>query len=421
MKTEKFPLTITEKGVSAVIRKTAKLKDGKRLNYFIVEYTILGERQQVWRSDLGIAKGVARDACIKIANGDQSALELRNGERLAYTRAIEALSPVRIPIDTACREFADALQILGGKASVTEACREWVKRNAVALPKITVANASQQLQRQAVADGKSDMRQKQLRVALDRFTKSFNVEVHTITPALISTYLAGLQLAERSKKNHRDVLKYFSRWLVLRGYLPKGTDLMEGVQKYAARKFGAISIFTPDELKSLLTKADKRLRAFLAIGAFAGLRHSEIKRLDWQQVELSDKPGESYIEVLPIEKTKSDQRRRLVPVKDNLKTWLLPLVKKSGPVCPFKNVVNQFGKLAHDAGVKWRKNGIRHSYCSYRVSECADVPRVADEAGNSPAVIRTNYLRRVKPAVAVEWFGILPRRAVKPGRKLCTS
>lgn len=39
MKTEKFPLTITEKGVSAVIRKTAKLKDGKRLSYTAQETT----------------------------------------------------------------------------------------------------------------------------------------------------------------------------------------------------------------------------------------------------------------------------------------------------------------------------------------------------------------------------------------------
>jgi hypothetical protein len=34
----------------------------------------------------------------------------------------------------------------------------------------------------------------------------------------------------------------------------------------------------------------------------------------------------------------------------------------------------------------WKKNALRHTYISYRVAECADVARVADESGNSPAV-----------------------------------
>lgn len=32
--------------------------------------------------------------------------------------------------------------------------------------------------------------------------------------------------------------------------------------------------------------------------------------------------------------------------------------------------------------------------------------RVADEAGNSPQVIRTNYLKWMRPSAAAEWFGI---------------
>jgi hypothetical protein len=33
---------------------------------------------------------------------------------------------------------------------------------------------------------------------------------------------------------------------------------------------------------------------------------------------------------------------------------------------------------------------------------------VADESGNSPAIIKANYLRRVKPEAAAEWFSIRP-------------
>lgn len=406
MKTDKYPLTVTEKGVSAKIRKVSQNKAGKKYDAYAVEFILLGKRKRVWRSDPAEAEAVAREACRKISNGDHSSLELKDADRMAYVRAVEAVSPVHVPIDIACREYAEALKILDGKASIVEACREWVKRNAVTLPKITVADAGLQLQRQAISDGKSKVRQKQLRIVLDRFAESFSVDVHTITPNLVSSYLSALPMAERSKRNHRDVIGFFNRWLILRGYLAKGTDWLEGVQNYTARKQGEIKIYTADELKQLLKKADKRIVPFIAIGAFAGLRHAEIARLDWGEIELVDGTGESFIEVR-ADKAKT-QTRRLVPVKDNLKAWLMPYRKNTGKVCEFENMTKQLLGLASEAGMEWKKNALRHSCISYRIAECGDVPRVSDESGNSVQVIRSNYLRRVKPAVADEWFSILP-------------
>ncbi|MGA2248080.1 MAG: hypothetical protein ABSH48_24105 [Verrucomicrobiota bacterium] len=63
MKQQSFPLTVTEKGVSAVIRQSEKIKGGKTHHYFIVEYFMLGKRKQVWRSGLDDAKAVASDGC----------------------------------------------------------------------------------------------------------------------------------------------------------------------------------------------------------------------------------------------------------------------------------------------------------------------------------------------------------------------
>jgi integrase len=427
MKTEKLPLTITESGVSARIRKHTKIKAGKKYDSFVVEYLLLGKRQQVWRTDLAEAKAVAKEACLSIANGQQTSLELNDYQRMAYVRAVEAVSPAHVPIDTACREYAEALKILAGKASIIEACREWVKRNAVALPQITVHAAVIQLERQAETDGKSNDRQKQLCAALYRLSDSFTGYVHTITPNLISSYLAALPFKERTKRNHRDVIGYFNRWLILRGYLAKGTDWLEGVQNYTARKLGEIQIYTPDEMKLLLNKADKRLVPFLAIGAFTGLRHAEIARLDWSEIELADGAGESFIEVR-ADKAKT-QTRRLVPVKDNLKAWLMPYRKTAGKVCPFENTTKQLLKTAAVTGdaankiepLAWKKNALRHSCISYRIAECGDVPRVSDESGNSVQVIRSNYLRRVKPAVAAEWFSILPPRKTKTRKLVLTN
>jgi hypothetical protein len=117
-----------------------------------------------------------------------------------------------------------------------EVTRDWLKRNAVELPKITVADAAVMLKNQAETDGKSNDRQKQLAAALDAFTAAFNYEVQSLTPRMIADYLTALPFKERTKANHRDTIGYYNRWLVLRGYLAKGTDWLEGVQKYTKRK-----------------------------------------------------------------------------------------------------------------------------------------------------------------------------------------
>ena len=58
--------------------------------------------------------------------------------------------------------------------------------------------------------------------------------------------------------------------------------------------------------------------------------------------------------------------------------------------------------------MKWKLNGLRHSYISYRVAQIQNVAQVALEAGNSPQIIFSNYRELVKPAAAVKWFAIEP-------------
>ena len=316
-------------------------------------------------------------------------------------------------IETACRECAETRAILNGFGTPVEAARFFVKHHAKELPRITVKDAVEKCLAQAKADGKSKVRVKQLEWGLGALVESMNVEVSELSPGIVSRYLTSMVTSERTKKNARDVLGYFGRWLVLNGYLERGTDLVEGVQKYSMKP-GEIQIFTPSEISMLIERADNRLLPYIVIGAFAGLRGAEIQRLDWSEIDLED----GFIEV-KAEKAKTDTRR-LVPIKANLKAWLAGCRKKSGPVCEFGNVVNQLMKLvaainkAMPKGtlqkdkMTWRKNGLRHSFIWYRVAECADVARVADESGNSPAIIRSNYLRRVKPTQAKEWFNVMP-------------
>ncbi len=140
----------------------------------------------------------------------------------------------------------------------------------------------------------------------------------------------------------------------------------------------------------------------MAITAFAGVRAEEIKRLDWTNVKLE----KGHIEVpARVSKTKM---RRLVPVTDNLRAWLSGQRQPQGPLCPYRNLSNEYLKLAAKAEMKWKRNGLRHSFVSYRVADIANIPQVACESGHTVKELQTDYLEVVDKDAARKWFAILP-------------
>ncbi len=415
-------------GITATIyRQERKKTDKSGIEHtylaYLVSYTKGGRRHMESHADLAQAEAAARTAVDEIAKGRQSVLELAGPAKEDYERFQEITARFGVRMVVIAQAYANLQDILQGRASPEEAGRYYMRHHSKELPRITVPQAVEKCLAQIRADAKSSARRKQLEWALNALSAETNMQVSELTPGWVSRYLTQMTASERTKKNARDVIGYFGRWLVLHGYLQRGTDLVEGVQRYSMKP-GEIRIFTPREVSLLLQHASAKLLPYIAIGAFAGLRGAEIQRLDWSEVELLEpKPNThpqdfGWIEV-KAEKSKTDVRR-LIPIKPNLAAWLKDHHRKGGPVCPFKNVVNELmdlvvrinNALPKNTPAKermaWKKNGLRHSYISYRVAECADVARVADESGNSPAVIKANYLRRVKPDAAAEWFAIRP-------------
>lgn len=393
-------------GITVLIRPTTK----NGTERFILDYRVQGKRKLVWRSSLADAKKAAEAAIDKIVAGQAEALSLTNSDAHVYLRSREIADSVGKPLDVIARDHADALILLGGRASVLEACRDWLKRNNVAVPRKTVSAACDDCLASLRADKKSKTRISHLSAIFDAFKKDNNIMVTEITPAIIKPWLSGLKWGERTRRNYRDGIGYLNRWCVASGYLTKGTDWLEGVQKYSADITSEIQVFTPEELTLLLNNADASIVPFIAIQAFSGVRHAEVARLDWSEIKLSDGTGESFIEV---KKSKSKvKRRRLVPVQDNLKAWLVKYRKDAGPICEFSNTTKQLLKASADTGVEWKRNALRKSFISYRLATIADIARVAREAGTSAEKIESNYDKTVEPSVAVKWFNIKPAEAV---------
>jgi integrase len=165
-------------------------------------------------------------------------------------------------------------------------------------------------------------------------------------------------------------------------------------------------IFTVDELRALLNAANRNVPdvlPMLAIGAFAGLRDAEIKRLDWSEVDLT----RGHIEVKAA-KAKS-ARRRIVAIQPNLAASLRPYSGMKGRLVPegYRTNVDRVRKAAQLA--RWPNNGLRHSFASYRLAATHDAPRVASELGHtSPQMLYSTYRELVLPEEAERYWKLIP-------------
>lgn len=50
-----------------------------------------------------------------------------------------------------------------------------------------------------------------------------------------------------------------------------------------------VGIFTPEQMESILKEAADDLIPALVMGGFGGLRTAKLSRIDWKQVELSER------------------------------------------------------------------------------------------------------------------------------------
>jgi integrase len=187
-----------------------------------------------------------------------------------------------------------------------------------------------------------------------------------------------------------------------RNYLPEGRPIATAGLKKVKVVGGDVSVFTPEQMATILHAAPPHLIPILAIGAFSGIRMAELARLDWSAVNLDRR----IIEVRAGQaKTAS---RRIIPISDNLAVWLKP-VPRQGRVLALSDLQRESAALARAVGIEWPRNVLRHSYISYRIAIVKSAEQVALEAGNSPSIIFKHYRELVTEDVAGQWFAILPK------------
>ncbi len=389
--------------------------DGK----YIAAYYAEGKRRLVKYKSLEAAKAGAKEIIQTLTTGVAHVATFTPKETASINDAVDILAPLEISLTEAVRQFAEAHKVLGGGSIVSAAqfyskhLEEENRRGAltpITFPELTTKFLD------SIKGTKSSRYILDLTSKLKKASGVFKGQIRSIRADDIDQWLSGMKNASgRTKNNYRTALITLFSYARGKKYLPRGEKTEAEFATRFDDKGGDIGIYTPEHFRILLTNIEERFVPFVALGGFAGLRTIEILRLEWKDIWFDQ-------DVIEVGKDKAKTAtRRLPPILPALKAWLQPLAKKTGPVLEgirddfhftrlFKKSTDKLVDAKGEPLLKLVHNGLRHSFCSYRMATTKSAAQVALEAGNSPKMLFENYRELVTEKAAKEYFGILPEK-----------
>ena len=412
----KYPKRIKFRGKTlATIYGRCKGRDSYR-----VAWQVAGQRRMASFASYSLAKRHA-DGLVKDLSKGSQVTALHPAQARDALAALERLADFyratgrRVSLLTGISEFVEASAKLSGRTlgeavtgylrtvatvkrkDIGEAVTEFLQTDA---PRTKAVNG----QRAQLSADYANHRKIQLRKFADTF---LNTTVCDLSKEHLDTFIGSLaDFAPKTRNHYRAAVGQFLKWAVRKDYLSVTHRLGEadGLRPEHANT-AEISFYTPRELAALLANADENLRPLIAVGGLAGLRSKELMRLDWADVWRV--PG--HIEIT-AGKSKTRQRR-LAEICPALAAWLEPYrVSETGKFWPGeeRTFLEHYGDLCETAEVARKTNGLRHSFCSFHYALHANENLTAQQAGNSPTMIHSNYKGLTTKTEAEKWFKVLP-------------
>ena len=340
----------------------------------------------------------AKKLAKRLSQMDVMSASITKEQAIEYASSAQALQPLGISLTAAVSAVIEAVKLAGDLPNVIAAAKFYSTRHKQVTAK-RVAEVVDELIKIKESRGAAERYAADLRGRLKQFVQVFQKDIGSITTAEIQDWLDSRKLSTQSYKNNRTVLNLLFGFAVTRGYaVDNPVEKVEHIKV----KNGATEIFTPSEISQLLSASSPDFLPALVLGAFAGLRSAEIERLEWSDIDFA----EGQI-VMAKSKTKT-RARRTIPIQPNLAEWLAPYKGYAGKVWGGAWLYRAQEDATKMAGIKWKKNGLRHSYASYRLAQTKNAAQVSDECGNSPQMIYRHYHELVKPSEAARWFEIKP-------------
>ena len=216
----------------------------------------------------------------------------------------------------------------------------------------------------------------------------------------------------------RSNLIEFWRWARIEG-LTDGQAVTPPERLPAAkREKGALRVASIDEVVEVLNAVADEWRAWVVLGAFAGLRPEEIapkpsrKKKDKRGLHCEDIDWRFGVIRVPAVVSKVEAPR-VVPMSEALKAalaWAGIEDGMTGPVV-LRNPTEaketaRLGKLVFKSA--WPKDILRHSFGSYRNAVVRNLEQVAEEMGTSVKMLHAHYHNPRAEEEGLEWFALRP-------------
>lgn len=268
--------------------------------------------------------------------------------------------------------------------------------------------------------GKIGLSEKHLRDLGDlaKFAQRFPGPITNLTSREVTEWLDSRRVGPRRWNNILSFIRGLHNFARRERLLPAEKTPVELIER--RRVAVEVHTYSVNQVESLLSAVNDNWLPVIVFGAFCGLRPEEVAPdprtkkagLRWENILWHKKTVD-----VPA-KVAKDRRRRFAPLTEAAKAFLAPHRQSRGPVAPEGRMSNLIPQWTRRSGVKWVKDGLRHSFASYRLSLTKDMPALALEMGNSVAMIYRHYLDIKHEDEALRWFAIRPKSAksVKPDR-----
>jgi integrase len=372
---------------------------------FTVAWYESGKRCRKFFANETDARRHARLVATKIENQERQALALSPQDARIYAAVVSELKPLGLALDSAVREIVAARKVVGDYP-LLQALQFWKRHHDDAIPDKRVADVVSELVNGLRKDGRSESHVVEMQRVLQKFADTFRTDIGNITAADVNAYLRALDASPSSRNIYRRKIVTLFNYARRVGYLPDKTTAATKSAK--AKVHGReIEIFSAEEMSRLLEHASDNLRPFVVLCGFCGLRPAEAMRVDWKEVDF-----ERGTILVSAGKSKT-QSRRFAPLTENAAAWLRPHAKTAGKVVNVVMIVNALRCLGVRSRVTMKRNGLRHSFCSYRLALTQNANQTALEAGHSADILFKHYRQLCTETEAKRWFSLAPVESEK--------
>lgn len=343
-------------------------------------------------------------------------MEAHGRKKIRYTRASDAEARATEIVGAAKGGMVDRLSI--NEAEFAEFLR-WrsQRRQPSFIPDLVTQFIAEKTRR-----GCEPPTIREIKSTLIPFAEVFPGEIAHLSRAEVSKFLDAREVSARRWNNMRAAIVALFRFARRGGLLPAELTPIETIEKRKVRV--AVATYTPAELRAILAVVPSEWLPLIIFGAFCGLRPEEIhpdhRNGGWKSGILWENVNWSRRVVDVPATVAKDRRRRFAPLTEAARNFLTPWRRSTGRVTPARDVYKPRAAWMRDCAVKWKADGLRHSFASYRLALRQDMAELTLEMGNSPSMIHRHYLDLKHRPEAVEYFAIrriVPKVPPSPSRK----